>query len=445
MRHSLIAAAGFAVLLQAGRPLSAAGFGPGTEPFLFVPPACAAAPFTDVPPSHPFCAWIDQAKDDGLSAGCGSGKYCPDAPVTRAQVALLLERAARGTASWSPWEGVFQQVKIVSPVLGDALASGQRLLGALGALTDGSTSRRYLVWLEPGQYDLGSAQLVMQPYVVVQGAGRSLVTIKTSRGGYGAVGASQAQLRSLTFRNSGDFSGVHGIDLSSSGGLRDVSVVVNGGATTTAVAGVLAGGFLEDVSVVATGGDLTIGVDVDDGYVTLNRIYASAQGGANAYGIRIVSTAGDVVIEHSQANSGLSTARSWGIYVATLGAGRTVLLRDVTTDAIGKAGDSPLVAGLYVLDGKVVVEDSRLEASPSSNAAWALACQAAASGARVEVHDSRLIGPDATVHATDADCTVLVGGSQLKGGAVDDGGLGTVTCVALYGDGFSSPGINSCF
>jgi hypothetical protein len=223
-------------------------------------------------------------------------------------------------------------------------------------------------------------------------------------------------------------------------------VVVDGGASTTAVVGVRVSQSLEDVSVVASGGTQTVGIEVGDGYVTLNRVHASAMGGDLAYGIKISSAAGDVVVEHSTASSRLSALRSWAIYVANVASGASVHLRDVTAHGGGSAGEAPLVAGLYVLAGPVIVEESRLEADQSTNAAYGLACQSDPSGTRVEVHDSRLVGPDATVKAADADCTVLIGGSQLKGGAVDDGGgLGSVTCVALYGDGFSSPGINSCF
>ncbi len=405
----------------------------------------SAAPYTDVPANHPLCAWIDQAKDDHLSLGCGGGNYCPDAPVTRAQAAALLGRAVRGTASWSPFDGVFQQVKIVSPVPGDAPASGLRLLAALAQLDDGTNNRRYLLWLEPGDYDLGNAQLDMQPHVVIQGAGRDLVEITTSNDNFGAVGATQGEMRSLTFRNSGNTSGVHGVDLSSSGTLRDVLVTVTGGEASTAVIGVRTGRSLEDVQVNASGGDQTVGIEVSDGFATLTRVRATASGAELAYGIKVASTAGDVVVQHSTATSRLSTGRSWAIYVSSVGASNSVLLRDVTALGGGSAGDAPLVVGLYALAGPVIVEDSRLEAENSSNAGWGLACQSGPEGVRVEVHDSRIVGPDATVHATDADCTVLIGGSQLKGAAVDDDGLGTVTCVALYGDGFSSPGINTCF
>jgi alpha-tubulin suppressor-like RCC1 family protein len=54
--------------------------------------------FTDVPATSPFCRWIEQLARDGLSAGCGGAKFCPQSPVTREQIAMLLERAFQALA-----------------------------------------------------------------------------------------------------------------------------------------------------------------------------------------------------------------------------------------------------------------------------------------------------------------------------------------------------------
>ena len=42
--------------------------------------------------------WIEALKADGITGGCGSGNYCPDAPVTRAQMAIFLLRSKHGVA-----------------------------------------------------------------------------------------------------------------------------------------------------------------------------------------------------------------------------------------------------------------------------------------------------------------------------------------------------------
>ena len=58
----------------------------------YAPPA-AAGVFDDVGLDHWAAAWIEQLAAEGITAGCGGGNYCPDAQVTRAQMAVFLVRA----------------------------------------------------------------------------------------------------------------------------------------------------------------------------------------------------------------------------------------------------------------------------------------------------------------------------------------------------------------
>ncbi|HSM51120.1 MAG TPA: tail fiber domain-containing protein [Thermoanaerobaculia bacterium] len=73
---------------------------PGEGPF--VPPACTGSYFSDVTCASPFDPWIEQYVRDGITSGCGGGMYCPDAAVTRSQMAVFVEKAMRGTANWWP-------------------------------------------------------------------------------------------------------------------------------------------------------------------------------------------------------------------------------------------------------------------------------------------------------------------------------------------------------
>ena len=52
--------------------------------------------FSDVPVSYDFYAFVMTVADDGISAGCGNGAFCPDAPVTRAQMAVFLLKSRFG-------------------------------------------------------------------------------------------------------------------------------------------------------------------------------------------------------------------------------------------------------------------------------------------------------------------------------------------------------------
>ena len=64
---------------------------PGPLSAQYSPPDCTGAPmFTDVQNNHDFCPWIEALARDGIVSECGPPRYCPDAPVTRAQLALHL-------------------------------------------------------------------------------------------------------------------------------------------------------------------------------------------------------------------------------------------------------------------------------------------------------------------------------------------------------------------
>jgi hypothetical protein len=54
------------------------------------------AQFADVPQSDPFYTFIGKMSARGITQGCGASNYCPTAAVTRAQMAVFLERAMRG-------------------------------------------------------------------------------------------------------------------------------------------------------------------------------------------------------------------------------------------------------------------------------------------------------------------------------------------------------------
>jgi hypothetical protein len=59
----------------------------------YTPPVVGAGSgFGDVPPDYWAAAWIKQLVIEGITAGCGSGNYCPESAVTRAQMAVFLVR-----------------------------------------------------------------------------------------------------------------------------------------------------------------------------------------------------------------------------------------------------------------------------------------------------------------------------------------------------------------
>ena len=55
----------------------------------YVPPTCAGV-FGDVSCPSPFADWIERLVAENVTAGCGSGHYCPSNPNTRGQMAAFL-------------------------------------------------------------------------------------------------------------------------------------------------------------------------------------------------------------------------------------------------------------------------------------------------------------------------------------------------------------------
>jgi uncharacterized repeat protein (TIGR01451 family) len=68
----------------------------------YQPPPCTTAPFGDVPCSSAFAPWIRELVARGVTAGCGGGSYCPGDPVTREQMAVFLLKALEGTGFAPP-------------------------------------------------------------------------------------------------------------------------------------------------------------------------------------------------------------------------------------------------------------------------------------------------------------------------------------------------------
>jgi len=58
-----------------------------------VAPAPATATFADVPTNHLFFQYVEALAATGVTGGCGGGNYCPDAPLTRGQMAVFLAKA----------------------------------------------------------------------------------------------------------------------------------------------------------------------------------------------------------------------------------------------------------------------------------------------------------------------------------------------------------------
>jgi N-acetylglucosamine-6-sulfatase len=81
----------------------------------YTPPP-ATGIFQDVPADDPFAPWIEDLFHRGITAGCGENFYCPNDPVTRATMAALLLKTLLGPAyTPPPATGIFDDVPAEDP------------------------------------------------------------------------------------------------------------------------------------------------------------------------------------------------------------------------------------------------------------------------------------------------------------------------------------------
>jgi hypothetical protein len=87
--------------------------------------------FTDTPSTYPFFKWIQKMGELGITNGCTPTSYCPDAPVTRGQMAVFIIRARLGaTASFT-----YPPDPLFTDTIGNLFYPSIQKMGQLGITT----------------------------------------------------------------------------------------------------------------------------------------------------------------------------------------------------------------------------------------------------------------------------------------------------------------------
>ncbi|HEY7113086.1 MAG TPA: S8 family serine peptidase [Thermoanaerobaculia bacterium] len=68
----------------------------------YKPPPASGTVFGDVPLGTPFADWIEELAAEGYTTGCGVAAFCPDAPIDRASAAAFLLRGIHGASYKPP-------------------------------------------------------------------------------------------------------------------------------------------------------------------------------------------------------------------------------------------------------------------------------------------------------------------------------------------------------
>ncbi len=430
----------------------------------YTPPPCTGI-FPDVPCPGGFAVnWIEQLYNDGITAGCGGGDYCPGTAVTRAQMAVFLEKAMRGAASWPTHVSFAWAVKNPDGTP-NPTGSGTALLAAVASIPSTgndapSYSNPWLLKVGPGMFDLGSGALTVPSYVSVEGAGRSATTIQStggsSPGAATVIVAAGEELRDVAINNTGGAAYATGLIVSGgSTAVRRVDVTVTPGTTTSR--GIYltsgAGPTFEDVAVSLynPGSGDFYGVFSDPGSSpTFDRVSVSlgasgtgggaaiqVTGGLTGRNVRVSAgfggngsaTIGGVVVNgplnlrNSDVNAGC--AGSAGPAYAAYGVS-TVTLTNVNVDVWLYGNASCTAYGVYLNDA-----DARISGSSLIAYNYALFTTNATSAHTVNVDASTLEGYNRYV-SNGSGYTTVIGATRITDLYGNDN-TGSLACAGVYG------------
>ncbi len=313
---------------------------------------------------------------------------------------------------------------IVGPV-GDAAANGAALFAAASALGGvASETNRYLIVVEPGEYDVTGHNFMLFNWVSLEGAGRNSTKVFAESCGTPiprVIAVGNGELRDLTVENTCDTLTAHvrGIDV---GGTLD-------GARVARVRVLLLGStdrsmgmnndsndaFFEDVHVVVNGADHAVGIESWGTNVFLIDSIVEANGVSGGIGIYTYSDAKTVISRGSY--SGWGSAASIGLWA--LGA-------SIDASDVHFQGDDQAVT-MYGTGGEQSGNFSRCD----------LHGQLKVNGdgvddMKVRIRHSGVSGFSNTVYLVPGvRASVRVTGTELDGGPV----TGPVVCVAVWDEG----------
>lgn len=320
------------------------------------------------------------------------------------------------------------QTVYVHPVPGDHAASGIALLNAMNGITNASATKRYVIKLEPGTYDLGSSKLVMKPDVDIEGSGQEASVIQG--GGFATTddgviwGAASAELRHLQVKSTGTSSAQAAIPVYLPSGaatrLTNVTLVGSGGGSNYGLRASDGSPWIEEATIRVQGGEVVYGIVARGGLsrTTVKRTVIEVTSGSfEVHGILLADTEHTAEVRDVQITA-TSSGTAYGIRLIESGLGSLRLTNStITSEDIGI--DSSMTGPIYI-------ENSQVRATGTSSVYGVRA-----NAATVTVDHSEIAGETGTVQGLN----VFVGATRLHGGAVST--FATEVCAGVYDESFT--------
>lgn len=393
---------------------------------------------------NPFSAGLFAGPERYLQVSVDTGGGPVDLPRQRlgtVPFALVAEQAA--SAPWSGLSGVpagfadgsddggpYAQMVTVAKS-GAQFTSVQ---AAIDSISDASFSKRYLVWIGPGEYN---EQVTLKSYIDLQGSGTDVTLISAS--GFSAnttgtlIGAENTEVRFLQIRNIGGNN--YAVPFySNNSAMRLMHVKLRGQGATSANYGAIVTAFQPkfydvEISVFCTGGVNCIGIS-SAGSPLLRRssINVNQTGTGFSYGINSIGSAmdlDDVEIEVTGPPSALAN-NLFGI----LQQGGTPSIRNVKITAAGLNN----TYGYYQTGGLPVIRSSFIEAASGAGQRIGIYFSGGPT-TLLRLSDSEVRAATNTLMNAGVSSAVGVYSTYLHGGPVSN--QGTLVCAGVTDEDFT--------
>jgi len=376
---------------------------------------------------------------------------------------------------------VYAETLFISP-RGTTAENGIALLDAMGAITDATGSKRYLIRLEGGVYNLAVESLSLKPFVDIEGAGQeaTFITGNKDSNSSGVInGASYCELRNLTiehtgggefaiaFYNSSTYPRLTRVTIKASNANSAYAMHNTSGYPTIDQATFLASGTaqfncavynagsalptLKNTAARASGATINFAIwNTDHSHAVLQNVTAEASGGEDCHGILndesnpkmffITSSAhggsvGNNGIENvssSPTMAGVTASASGGQYNYGVynSESSSPLMIDVSATATGGSE----AHGIYNHSSAPAITNVYAEGTGASLNASGMTNYAESSAYAVSVDRSTFKGGTASV-SNHANFTLTIGLSKLDGPASL---AGTYHCFACFNGSYAA-------
>lgn len=341
---------------------------------------------------------------------------------------------------------------LVSPQ-STATSSGTALLNALSNITDASITKPYLIYIEPGIYDIGDNYLQMKSYVDIQGSGVDVTKITGNIGTCTGVliGANNVELSNLTVENTGGGTCSYAILNSSSsprmtkvnavasGGdynigilngssssptMTNIIVYVSGGTSSIGIQNSSSSPYMADINVLVSEGDTCRGIDNQSSSPSMNRVDISASDGTDNWGVSNASSSSPIMAYIKiSASGGTNNVGVWNYSSSPR------IMKDIIISAANGTNDN-----IGIRNHNSSLKIMNVAVGGSGGASNIGVYNTSDSGSIVKIDHSAISGDTYSVY-TLSDCETYIGNTRLEGGMV--GGGGDNTCAGVYDENYT--------